>query len=45
MTTQQSESAGIARFSRPRDRPTGPRAFWIGLLIGGAIVGLLVAIL
>jgi hypothetical protein len=45
MTTRQGESAGIACFSRPRDRATGPGAFWIGLLIGGAIAGLLVAIL
>jgi len=45
MTTRHGESAGIARFSRPRDRATGPRAFWIGMLIGGAIAGLLVAIL
>jgi hypothetical protein len=45
MTTRQGESAGIEGFSRSRDRATGPRAFWIGVLIGGAIAGLLVAIL
>jgi len=44
MTTRQGESAGIARFSRRRDRATRPGTFWIGVLIGGAIVVLLVAI-
>jgi hypothetical protein len=44
MTTRQGESAGVARFPRPRDRATGPRAFWLGVFIGGVIAGLLVAI-
>lgn len=44
MTTRRGEPAGIARFSRPRDGATRPRAFWIGILIGGVIAGLLVAI-
>ena len=44
MTTRRGESGGIAWFPRARDRATGPGAFWIGLLIGGAIVGLLLAI-
>ena len=44
MTTREGESVGVVRFSRPRDRATGPGAFWIGVLIGAAIAGLLVAI-